>query len=39
MRVIAIPNRLYPPPDDALALADDELRSVGELTPDVLVPE
>jgi HAD superfamily hydrolase (TIGR01509 family) len=32
MRVIAIPNRLYPPPDDALAVADLVLSSPGELT-------
>jgi HAD superfamily hydrolase (TIGR01509 family) len=36
MRVIAIPNRRYPPPDDALALADVVLRSLDELTPDVV---
>ena len=32
MRVIAIPNRRYPPPDDALALADLVLGSLNELT-------
>jgi HAD superfamily hydrolase (TIGR01509 family) len=32
MRTIAIPNRRYPPPDDALALADLVLDSLGELT-------
>jgi HAD superfamily hydrolase (TIGR01509 family) len=32
MRVIAIPNRRYPPRDDALALADVVLGSVDELT-------
>ena len=31
MHVIAIPNRRYPPPDDALALADVVLESVGKL--------
>jgi HAD superfamily hydrolase (TIGR01509 family) len=31
MRVIAIPNRRYPPPDDALALSDVALASVKEL--------
>jgi HAD superfamily hydrolase (TIGR01509 family) len=31
MRVIAIPNRRYPPPEDALALADVVLNSVREL--------
>jgi len=32
MRVIAIPNRRYPPPGEALALADVVLASVDELT-------
>jgi len=32
MRVIAIPNRLYPPSGDALALADVVLDSLGELS-------
>jgi HAD superfamily hydrolase (TIGR01509 family) len=36
MGVIAIPNRRYPPTDDALALADVRLASIGELTPDVV---
>jgi HAD superfamily hydrolase (TIGR01509 family) len=36
MRVIAIPNRRYPPPDEALALADVVLGSVAELTPEAL---
>ncbi len=31
MRVIAIPNRRYPPSDDALALADVVLASIDEL--------
>ena len=31
MRVIAIPNRLYPPPDDALVLAGATLESVAQL--------
>ena len=35
MRVIAIPNRHYPPAPDALALADVVLGSPGELTVDV----
>ena len=34
MRVLAIPNRQYPPDEEALALADDVLESIGELTPD-----
>src|SRR5688572_14141523 len=34
MRVIAIPNRRYPPPDGALVLADLVLTSVDQLTPD-----
>ena len=33
MRVVAIPNRRYPPPGDALDLADVALESVDELTP------
>ena len=32
MRVVAIPNAHYPPPDDALALADAVLGSVEQLT-------
>jgi HAD superfamily hydrolase (TIGR01509 family) len=32
MRVIAIPNRRYPPPSEALALADAVLSSVTDLT-------
>jgi HAD superfamily hydrolase (TIGR01509 family) len=36
MRVIAIPNRRYPPAGDALALADVRLASIGELTDDVV---
>ena len=36
MRVIAIPNRRYPPTDDALALADVRLASIGELTAEVV---
>jgi HAD superfamily hydrolase (TIGR01509 family) len=33
MRVIAIPNRRYPPAADALAAADAVLASINELTP------
>jgi HAD superfamily hydrolase (TIGR01509 family) len=36
MRVVAIPNRRYPPPADSLALADLVLDSLGELTPAVI---
>jgi HAD superfamily hydrolase (TIGR01509 family) len=36
MRVIAIPNPHYPPPDDALEQADAVLDSLWELTPDVV---
>jgi HAD superfamily hydrolase (TIGR01509 family) len=39
MRVLAIPNRRYPPPDDALALADVVLVSSAELTRNVIAPE
>jgi HAD superfamily hydrolase (TIGR01549 family) len=37
MRVVAIPNRRYPPPADALALADVVLTSLAELTPAVVL--
>ncbi len=36
MRVIAIPNPLYPPAADALARADIVLGSIAELTPEVV---
>src|SRR5262249_144537 len=36
MRVIAIPNPAYPPPEDALELAAVVLRSIDELSPDVV---
>jgi HAD superfamily hydrolase (TIGR01509 family) len=36
MRVLAIPNRVYPPADDALALADEVLTSIKELTPEII---
>ena len=39
MRVIAIPNRRYPPPSDALALADVVLRSLAEVGPEVVSGE
>ena len=39
MRVVAIPNRRYPPPEDALALADVVLESPAELTPAIVAPE
>jgi len=38
MRVLAIPNPVYPPADDALALADDVLASIGQLTPERVEP-
>jgi HAD superfamily hydrolase (TIGR01509 family) len=38
MRVLAIPNALYPPAEDALALADDVLGSLEELTPERIDP-
>jgi HAD superfamily hydrolase (TIGR01509 family) len=34
MRVLALPNPQFPPAEDALALADDVLSSIGELTPE-----
>ncbi|HXV02778.1 MAG TPA: HAD family phosphatase [Gaiellaceae bacterium] len=36
MRVIAIPNPHYPPPEEALEQADAVLDSLSELTPDVV---
>ena len=36
MRVIAFPNRHYPPAEDAIALADVVLASLDELTPDLV---
>src|SRR5712691_1319284 len=36
MRVVAIPNPAFPPPDDALVLADAVLTSIGELNYDVV---
>jgi beta-phosphoglucomutase-like phosphatase (HAD superfamily) len=36
MRVIAIPNPSYPPDEESLAQADVVLRSLAELTPDVV---
>ncbi|MGH2934592.1 MAG: HAD family hydrolase, partial [Gaiellaceae bacterium] len=36
MRVIAIPNPSYPPDDEALELADVVIRSLDELTADVV---
>jgi hypothetical protein len=36
MRVVAVPNLHFPPDDEALAQADAVVRSVTELTPDLL---
>jgi HAD superfamily hydrolase (TIGR01509 family) len=36
MRVIAVPNRSYPPDPETLAAADVVLDSLGELTPEVV---
>ena len=36
MRVIAIPNASYPPDEDALAQADVVIRSLDELTPELV---
>jgi HAD superfamily hydrolase (TIGR01509 family) len=36
MLVVAIPNRHFPPAEDALALADVKLESLAELTPDAV---
>ena len=36
MRVVAIPNRIYPPEPEGLALADVVLACIGDLTPEAL---
>jgi HAD superfamily hydrolase (TIGR01509 family) len=36
MRVLAVPNPVYPPAQEALALADEVLRSIADLTPDLI---
>ena len=36
MRVIAIPNHVFPPSDEALSLAHVVLGSLDELTPEVV---
>jgi HAD superfamily hydrolase (TIGR01509 family) len=36
LRVVAIPNRRYPPQEDALALADVVVESLEELTPEMI---
>ena len=36
MRVIAIPNRRYPPAADALELADAVLTSIDDLSPELV---
>ncbi len=36
MRVLAVPNRDYPPDRDALRLADEVLESIAELTPELV---
>jgi HAD superfamily hydrolase (TIGR01509 family) len=36
MRVLAIPNRRYPPAADALELADEVLASIAELSPELV---
>jgi HAD superfamily hydrolase (TIGR01509 family) len=39
MRVVAIPNPSYPPDDEALAQADVVIRSLDELTPELVAGE
>jgi HAD superfamily hydrolase (TIGR01509 family) len=39
MRVVAIPNPSYPPDDEALAQADVVVRSLDELTPELIASE
>jgi HAD superfamily hydrolase (TIGR01509 family) len=36
MRVVAVPNPHFPPDDDALAQADEVVRTVAELTPELI---
>ena len=36
MRVLAIPNPLYPPNDEALTAADEVLGSLADLTPELI---
>jgi HAD superfamily hydrolase (TIGR01509 family) len=38
MRVVAVPNPVYPPHDEALASADVTLTSVADLSPETIVP-
>src|SRR5688500_3273209 len=38
MSVVAIPNSLYPPGDEALSGADEVLGSLAELTPEAVAP-
>ncbi len=37
MCMVAIPNRVFPPPDEALALADAVIDSLDELSPELVV--
>ena len=37
LAVIAVPNRAFPPSDDALGLADVVLSSVGDVTGDIIL--
>ena len=39
LRVVAIPNAHFPPDEEALALADVVVASLGELTPEVIDPD
>jgi hypothetical protein len=36
MAVVAIPNRAFPPSEEALTVADVVLGSISELTPEVV---
>jgi HAD superfamily hydrolase (TIGR01509 family) len=38
MRVVAVPNRHFPPDEEALAAADVVVASLGELTPEAVEP-
>ena len=36
MRIVAVPNPDFPPPEDALALADAQVETVAEVTPELV---
>ena len=36
MRIVAVPNPDFPPPEDALALADAQVETVADVTPELV---